>query len=265
MARAGGNCRPPTEPEESLFVATRRGDGGQVGQGLEDKPQPLAAARHQAENLATVAAWPSTTLWTRGCSKTWRFDVEELRRLYVEEEWASPRIAQHLGVSEATVLRVLHRHHLPVAVRGGRGGKRVRFDELVADRRVGAALERAGVALAGKDAPVLRRPLPAPLLRTLLVDLDLSTFDVELLTGRPVRQVRADAAGHGIEASAMPAGVSADDLRRAYLDDGWSLKRMCAEFGIAGRVTLLSLLSEHGMPPRTERANPWLARRQSSA
>ncbi|MGQ0629966.1 MAG: hypothetical protein ACT4P1_02925 [Sporichthyaceae bacterium] len=168
-------------------------------------------------------------------SRRWRLDREELIRLYVGQEWSSRQIGEHLGVSEATVLRALHRHHLPV-VRTGQSDRRVRFDDLMADPRVGAALLAAGMQPAPANALNLRRPLHGHLVRTLLVDLRLSTFDVELLTGRVAKDVREDAIAHGIEVPDLPPGVTPEDLREAYLEKGWSQDRICEEFGIGGRA-----------------------------
>jgi DNA-binding CsgD family transcriptional regulator len=193
-------------------------------------------------------------------TRRWRFDLGELRRLYVEQSWSSARVAAHLGVSEAVILRVLHRHHMPVTVIGGRGERRVRYDELLAHHRVLDALTAAGLSAAPPDPPILRRALPETLLRTLLDELRLSTFDVELLTGRPTRQVRRDAEAHGIRLSTLPPGVTVEQLRTAYHDLGWSLLRICREFNIAGRRTLFSVLDEAGIPRRDTRANPWHTR-----
>ena len=125
--------------------------------------------------------------------RRWKLDPTELERLYVDKDWTVSAIAAHLGVNRGLIYRALHRHHLPVAAGGG-GDKRVRFDELVADRRVQRALASAGVPLAGTDPPIRTRPLPDKLLHRLLDELHLSTFDVELLTGRLARSVRNDAA-----------------------------------------------------------------------
>jgi hypothetical protein len=84
----------------------------------------------------------------------------------------------------------------------------------------------------------------------LLADLRLSTFDVELLTGRLGHHVRGDAAPQGIEVPLLPPGITLDDLRDVYLERGWSLQRICHELGIPGRRSL----SDHarsGRHPRT--------------
>jgi hypothetical protein len=59
------------------------------------------------------------------------------------------------------------------------------------DRRVLDALDPTGVRLAEIDPPIRNRSLPPALLSASLVDLRLSTFDVELLTGRLARSVRS--------------------------------------------------------------------------
>jgi hypothetical protein len=202
--------------------------------------------RHEAERLEGT--------------RRWRLDIDELRRLYLELNWSSARTAAHLGVSEALILRVLHRHHLPVTIAGGRSDQRVRYDDLLANPRVADALTAARMAPAPVDPPSLRRPLDESLLRTLLDDLRLTTFDVELLTGRMSRHVRSDAERHGITVAALPPGLTVDELRRVYLDLGWSLQRICREFDIAGRVTLFSLLDQVGIPRREAKANPWHTR-----
>lgn len=131
-------------------------------------------------------------------STRWRLDPVELRQLYVERGRTVPEIAEHLGVSRAVVYRALHRFHLPV-VPGTGGEPRVRFDVPAGDPRVLSAMRAAGVALAGADPPIMSRPLSPRLLCVLVTDLGLSTFDIELLTGRLARSVLEDCRAAGIE------------------------------------------------------------------
>lgn len=120
----------------------------------------------------------------------WSLDPDELRKLS-EEGMSARQIANHLGVSNTLVLRAMHRHHLPVR-KGGSDDTYIRFDVLIGDRRITRALAQAKVPIAGINPPS-RGPLPIPLLDTLLNQLALSTFDIELLTGRTAEAVRRDA------------------------------------------------------------------------
>jgi transposase len=146
---------------------------------------------------------------THTANRRWQFDSDELYRLSVIEDRTASQIAAHLGVSEAVALRALHRHHMPIAPHRG-GDKRVRYDDLLKDKRAMQALDTHGIPLAGVDPPIRRTPLPAALLQTLLIDQRLTTFDVELLTGRLARAVWEDAAAADLEAPLLPPGVTAD-------------------------------------------------------
>lgn len=138
-------------------------------------------------------------------SRRWRLDPEELHDLYAEQGLTVEQIAEDIGVSRALIYRTLHRHHLPVVPTSGRGDRpRVRYDELLADTRVRHALASAGVAAAGVDPPIRPVPLPTALLAALVEGFGLSTFDVELLTGRLARSVREDCKNAGIQ----PVGSS---------------------------------------------------------
>jgi hypothetical protein len=123
------------------------------------------------------------------------FDVEELRELS-NKGMVAAQIADHFDVSTTAVLRVMHRHHLPVH-RKGSIKTRIRFDELVADTRILQALHDSGVPLAQADPPA-RGPLPIDLLDWLINEVELRFFDIELLTGRPTHAVYSDALKAGL-------------------------------------------------------------------
>ncbi|MGH3369888.1 MAG: hypothetical protein ACRDPR_07785, partial [Nocardioidaceae bacterium] len=194
-------------------------------------------------------------------TKRWRLDPAELQELYVEQGRSVDNIAEHIGVNSALVYRALHRHHLPVATNRARGDVRVRYDELLGDSRVREALAAAGLTPAGIDPPIRRTPLPPTALAALVGDLGLSTFDLELLTGRLTRSVRQDCENAGIEPRWLPPGVTADRLRDLYEAEGLSMSRICDDLGLRSHAVLRTALRRAGIPRRSGRANPWDTRR----
>jgi transposase-like protein len=150
------------------------------GQLVEQTFSQAGIAKPQSRNVSPFAAWD--------------FDAEELWAL-TRQGMNAAEIAKHFGVNHAMMLRVLHRHHLPVRVRGGGGpeGKSfIRYDELTSNEGILAALKNAGVPLAGVNPP-RRGPLPPQLIDELHNEFQLSNFDIELLTGRRYNAVDGDA------------------------------------------------------------------------
>ena len=117
-------------------------------------------------------------------SKRWRFDRDELETLITDLGLTPTEAAFELGISLSLLLQNLHRHHLPVRPGQQRFAEaRIRYNDLLATPGVAEALARHGVTPAGPD-PEPAPALPPGLLADLVGQLGLTTFDVELLTGR---------------------------------------------------------------------------------
>ncbi|MGH9264156.1 MAG: hypothetical protein ACRD1D_05635 [Acidimicrobiales bacterium] len=128
-------------------------------------------------------------------------DRATLEELYLGRDMSAAAVAAELGVSSGFVLRRLHDFGIPV--RRNRWERPqdspARLERLRKDRRVRAALIKAGVPRWREEAtPVPEDPLPADLLRTLYVNLGLSMFDIELLSGRTEGTIRAGLVAAGI-------------------------------------------------------------------
>jgi len=70
----------------------------------------------------------------------------------------------------------------------------------------------AGLKPAGIDPVIRRTPPPTALLGTLVGDLRLSNFEVELLTGRLARSVGEDCRSAAVEQGWLPRGVYVERL-----------------------------------------------------
>ncbi len=170
---------------------------GTLGIGLVEMADRLRCDIDELKRFMAAAGVQLRGQGRDSASRAWQMDPDELRALYVEQARPVTEIAQRLGVSETFVYRALHQYRLPVPA-PGRGEPRVRFDELIADARIAKGLADGGVTPAAPGPPTRGTPLPATVLQTLLVDLELSTFDVELLTGRRAAAVRRDCATAGV-------------------------------------------------------------------
>jgi transposase len=134
-------------------------------------------------------------------------DRETLEELYLRQDMSAAAVGREVGVSAGFVLKRLHDFAIPV--RRSRWERpeesQARLDRLRKDRRVRAALIRAGVPRWREEgAAVPEDPLPAPLLETLYVDLGLAMFDIELLTGRSEGTIRAGLIAAGIAVRPRP-------------------------------------------------------------
>lgn len=139
----------------------------------------------------------------RGRPRERRREVDRatLEELYVHQDLSAEAVGAELGVSGVFVLKRLHDYGIPV--RRNRWERpaenQARLDRLRKDRRVRAALIRAGVRPWREDGtPIQETPLPATFLETVYEQLGLSLFDIELVTGRPERSVQSDLTAAGI-------------------------------------------------------------------
>lgn len=134
-------------------------------------------------------------------SKRRECDRATLEELYVGREMSAAAVGEELGFSAAFVLNRLHDFGIPVRrTRWDRPqDSPARLDLLRKDRRVRAALIKAGVPRWREEGtPVPEEALPAGLLLTLYVDLSLSMFDIELLTGQTQGMIRSALVAAGI-------------------------------------------------------------------
>lgn len=196
-------------------------------------------------------------------SDRWRLDPEELRFMYVDQGARVEDIAAVLGVDANLIYRAMHRNHLPVSRYSGEK-PRVRYDELLANPQVVETLAAVGIEPAGIDPPNRRQSLPGELLRTLIGELGLTPFDLELLTGRQSLMVRNDCLRFGIKGPEFPPGITVDLLREMYEVKLWPMNRISRELGLKGESELRTLLRKAGIPKRSFKANPWDTRRKST-
>ncbi|HVM13224.1 MAG TPA: hypothetical protein VM287_02730 [Egibacteraceae bacterium] len=134
-------------------------------------------------------------------------DRETLEELYLRRDMSAAAVGEELGVSAGFVLKRLHDFGIPV--RRNRWERpeenQARLDRLRKDRRVRAALIKAGTPRWREEGTAVPEdPLPAPLLKTLYVDLGLAMFDIELLTGRSENTIRAGLVAAGIPVKPRP-------------------------------------------------------------
>ncbi|HTJ74542.1 MAG TPA: hypothetical protein VL337_04185 [Acidimicrobiales bacterium] len=132
---------------------------------------------------------------------------EILEDLYISRDLSAEAVGEELGVSAGFVLKRLHDFGIPV--RRNRWQRpdenRIRLDCLRKDRRVRAALIKAGVPRWREEGTAVPEdPLPSPLLETLYADLGLAMFDIELLTGRSESTIRAGLVAAGIPVKPRP-------------------------------------------------------------
>jgi hypothetical protein len=180
----------------------------------------LAAGRTRADiatahhvGLATVTRWcvhygidvvePRRSASGYGVE----LDPKELRHLYVDEQWSTRQIGDHLGIDANLVTFALHSHRIPV--RHGPNGNQtdavVLLDALYADPDVVTVLEHYRVPLRRRAGRLARRfPHPAPLDAALVNDLyrnvGLSTTHISLLTGHSTSNVCEVLRHHGTPA-----------------------------------------------------------------
>lgn len=161
----------------------------------------------------------------RGMDRHHRRDlpVDDIVRLYVDEEWSAAAVGRKLGISTPLVLRTLHSQGHPVRRRGPRS-KDSRDDvelikELYADKLVCKVIDKHGIPRrrAGRSL-VERFPKPIPLTSQALKDLylqaGLSSDHIELLTGQPRMRVRRWLRSAGVPLR-LP-GDAAPALRRIW-------------------------------------------------
>ncbi len=135
-------------------------------------------------------------------------DLDDLRPLYIDKEWAASSVGDELGVSGNIVLRSAHTSGLPVRAGGSHRPSEV-FDivlieALYDDTEVSRVLVRYGVPIVRDAGPLWQRfPVPVDLTPELLHDLyntcGLSTFHIELLTGSPTPTILRRLEDYGIE------------------------------------------------------------------
>ncbi len=222
-ARGSGRERPrrrtPDPPGlpallEELYVRHRL-TSRQIGQ-LIGIPE-----RRVRERLHEFGIPVRTRGWCHREDRT-TLGADRLTDLYVIDEMSADQVARVLGVSRQVVLRNAHELGLPVRVAGpARDGAAAReielIDALYADPLVRAALARHGVPRVPAGGPIWQRfPRPFPLGKALLADLytecGVSSYHIELLTGRPSATVRRVLTECGIPL--RPPGGRCPFLRR---------------------------------------------------
>ena len=178
----------------------------------------LAAGRTRADiatahhvGLATVTRWcahygidvvePRRSASGRGVE----LDPKELRHLYVDEQWSTRQIGDHLGIDANLVTFVLQSHRIPVrhGPNADQADAVVLLDALYADTDVVAVLEHYRIPLRRRAGRLGRRfPHPVPLGAALVIDLyrnvGLSTTHISLLTGHSTSNVCEVLRHHGI-------------------------------------------------------------------
>lgn len=134
------------------------------------------------------------------------FDRALLEELYVNRDLSAEAVGRELGVTGALVLKRLHDYGIPV--RRTRwdhpSDGPVRLEELKKNRMVRVALVKAGIPPWRETGAAAVESLGPELLHTLYEELGLSTFDIELVTGRTQTGVRADLARAGITLRPRP-------------------------------------------------------------
>lgn len=160
----------------------------------------IATAHHVG--LATVTRWcthyeldvikpPRST-----CARGIELEPQQLRTLYVDEQWTVRQIADHLGVDAALVNFAMHTHRIPVR-HGGNGLQDdaiVLLDELYANTQVVAVLEHHHVPVRRRGGSLARRfprpkPLDPDLVDELYAKLGLSATQISLITGHSASNV----------------------------------------------------------------------------
>lgn len=178
--RAAGIVRDPSRkirpgPPDSVLAA-RISAGATVAEIATEFEAPAATVRRWLAHagVENPRARPATK------AKRVNLDVEELRRLYVDEDLTAREVGARLGCSGRLVLRHLHDNAIPVRPPGARRpGARVLLEELRADPDVRTAFARAGIDIGGgADAEV-----PAELVAALYAGVGLSVSAIRLLTG----------------------------------------------------------------------------------
>jgi hypothetical protein len=132
-------------------------------------------------------------------------DPQQLRHLYVDEQWTARQIGDHLGIDANLVTFALHSHRIPVrhGPNGDQADAVVLLDALYADPDVVAVLEHHQVPLRRRAGRLGRRfPHPAPLdvglVNELYRNVGLSTTHISLLTGHSTSNVCEVLRHHGI-------------------------------------------------------------------
>lgn len=163
----------PAPPVDAL--AARIGAGSTVAEIATEFEAPAATVRRWLDHAGIESPRARSP---RATSRV-TIDVEELRRLYVDEELTAREVGARLGCSGRVVLRHLHDNEIPVRLPGPRRpGSRVVLEELRADPDVQAAYAAAGLDVDATDVDV-----SAGLVVGLYAEVGLSVSAIRLLTG----------------------------------------------------------------------------------
>ena len=132
-------------------------------------------------------------------------DTEQLRKLYVDDEWTSVEIADLLGVTSRTILNHLHQHGIPLRPSGARRPPTAGpvLERLYDDPAVTKILKRHRIPIAPTPGSLRERfpepaPLDAALLKSLYEDIGLSISQITLITGHHDNAVRRILQTNGI-------------------------------------------------------------------
>lgn len=142
-----------------------------------------------------------------------RLPVETVRDWYWEEGCTAAEIAERLGTTTDQVLRCLHHGGVAVRLRGLQRDPNTAMcvlDDLYADPEVREVLARHGVHERRRPGPIAERfpepvALAEPLVRTLYVEVGLSSDHIELLTGQPAEQVLSALRAAGVKVRPLGA------------------------------------------------------------
>lgn len=124
-------------------------------------------------------------------------DTDMLRELYIDEEWTSTEIAEHVGVTSRVVLDHLHRHGIPTRPSGAKRPGRLEplLRRLYNDTTITEFLARHNVPIEPTPGPLRTRfpnptPLSAELVAGLYSNIGLSVSQISLLTGHHDNAIR---------------------------------------------------------------------------
>lgn len=208
----------------------------------------------------------------RGASLT-IIDVDELRRLYLDEELPTGEIATRLGMSSSGVGAALHRYNIPIRQRGvaltiSRDELQQHLDDGLTNTEIAAQHDVATQAVTLRlrteqmrrhpKTPTWTKPTPPKLtLRDLYVDQELSLADIAVRYGVPHATVRRWLHKNGIERrphaytpNPQPGhDLDHETIRALYIDEEWTAAEIGRHIGVTKKI-ILDHLHQHGVALR---------------
>jgi transposase-like protein len=257
LRRIGGESRRPGRPPltrallDELYVH-RCQPLRIIGRNLGYAEKTLTAA---LEEFGIPIRRPGS--WRSNFGPRTEFPRDVLVELYEDQELTIEAIAELFDISPAIVRQRLHEQGLPVRRSGpppprGAAPADVLLRSLNADRRVRAVLRRYRVPLRPVPLPPPDRSQTVPpprlapvLLHALYVELELSAFKIELLTGcdkfTVYKQLRAADIPIRSPAQLRRKQLPRQPLEDLYLRQGHSLAQVARQLGCSPSLVRANL------------------------